>query len=111
MGLTTHREAKAARVSPSSNEESRRCVWSFAKAAHQGWGYRSGESLQLGLHVPYLLTQFTVASATPASTARAAVWTSVGPLLPLRYRVDLSDRLTSMTVTPRPVRNRASPAQ
>ena len=51
-----------------------------------------------------------VASATPASTARAAISASVGSRLPLRYRVDRSGRLTSTTVTPRPVRNRASPA-
>ena len=51
-----------------------------------------------------------VALATPARTARAAISASVGSLLPFRYRVDRSGLLTSTTVKPRPVRNRASPA-
>ena len=51
-----------------------------------------------------------VALATPASTARAAVSASVRSLLPFRYRVDRSGRLTSTTVKPRPLRNRASPS-
>ena len=42
-----------------------------------------------------------VALATPASTARAAISASVGSLLPFRYRVDRSSRLTSTTVKPR----------
>ena len=41
---------------------------------------------------------FGVASATPASTPRAAISASVGSLFPLRYRTDRSGLLTSMTV-------------
>ena len=53
---------KAIRVAPGSNEESRRCIRSYAKAVHQGWGYLSGESLQFRLQVLNLLTQLTVAA-------------------------------------------------
>ena len=60
---------EAIRVAPGSNEESCRCVWSYAKALHQGWGYRPGESLQLGLQVLSLLTELTVAAGKgPKST-------------------------------------------
>ena len=62
MGLTPHREAKAASewrrsgYTPSSNEEGRRRVWSYAEAIHQGWGCRPCESSDLGLQVLYLIT-------------------------------------------------------
>ena len=60
---------EAIRVAPGSNEESCRCVWSYAKALHQGWGYRPGEPLQLGLQVLSLLTELTVAAGKgPKST-------------------------------------------
>ena len=57
MGLTPHREGEgslgveAVRVTPGSNEEGRRRVWSYAEAIHQGWGCRPRESLDLGLQV------------------------------------------------------------
>ena len=47
MGLTPHREAKAAsgveavRVTPSSNEEGRRRVWSYAEGHPPGLGLPS----------------------------------------------------------------------
>ena len=59
---------EAIRVAPGSNEESRRCGWSYAKAVHQGWGYLLGESLHLGLQVLYLLTELTVAAGKEAKS-------------------------------------------
>ena len=47
MGLTPHRETKAAserrvsRLLPSSNEEGSRRVWPYAEAIHQGLGLPS----------------------------------------------------------------------
>jgi hypothetical protein len=49
-----------------------------------------------------------VAVASPASTARAAASASTGSDLPRRRRATRLGRLTSNTVTPEPVRNRAS---
>ena len=68
MGLDTAQGGEgslgveAVRVTPGSNEEGRRRVWSYAEAIHQGWGCRPCESLDLGLQVLYLITELTVAT-------------------------------------------------
>ena len=56
------------RVTPSSNEEGRRRVWSYAEAIHQGWGCRPCESSDLGLQVLYLITELTVAPGKGAKS-------------------------------------------
>ena len=48
---------EAVRVTPGSNEEGRRRVWSYAEAIHRVWGCRPCESLDLGLQVLYLITE------------------------------------------------------
>ena len=75
MGLTPHREAKAASEWRRSGllpaaiyEEGRRRVWSYAEAIHQGWGCRPCESLDLGLQVLYLITELTVATGKGAKS-------------------------------------------
>ena len=79
---------EAVRVTPGSNEEGRRRVWSYAEAIHQGWVRAlTAESLVL-LNIRIISTSpspdLRVASATPASTARAAISASVGSLFPFR---------------------------
>ena len=59
---------EAVRVTPCSNEEGRRRVWSYAEAIHQGWGCRPCESLDLGLQVLYLITELTVATGKGAKS-------------------------------------------
>ena len=59
---------EAVRVTPGSNEEGRRRVWSYAEAIHQGWGCRPCESLDLGLQVLYLITELTVATGKGAKS-------------------------------------------
>ena len=72
MGLTPHREAKAASewrrsgLLPGSNEEGRRRVWSYAEAIYQDWGCRPGKSIELGLQVEDLLAELTVAAGKRA---------------------------------------------
>ncbi len=59
---------EAVMVTPGSNEEGRRRVWSYAEAIHQGWGCRPCESLDLGLQVLYLITELTVATGKGAKS-------------------------------------------
>ena len=59
---------EAVRVTPGSNEEGRRRVWSYAEAIHQGWGCRPCESLDLGLQVLYLIAELTVATSKGAKS-------------------------------------------
>ena len=59
---------EAVRVTPCSNEEGRRRVWSYAEAVHQGWDCRPCESLDLGLQVLYLITELTVATGKGAKS-------------------------------------------
>ena len=56
------------RVTPSSNEEGRRRVWSYAEAIHQGWGCWPCESSDLGLQVLHLITELTVAPGKGAKS-------------------------------------------
>ena len=74
--------AKAIRVAPGSNEGSRRCIGSYAKAIHQGWRYLSGESPQLLLQVLYLLTQLTMAAGKGAKSILGRRYGSVHPTGP-----------------------------
>ena len=57
---------EAVRVTPGSNEEGRRRVWSYAEAIYQGWGCRPGKSIELGLEVEDLLAELTVAAGKGA---------------------------------------------
>ena len=56
------------RVTPGSNEEGRRRVWSYSEAIYQGWGCRMCESLYLGLQVLNLITEVTVATGKGAKS-------------------------------------------
>ena len=59
---------EAFRVAPSSDQQCRRGVWSYAEDTDQGWRCRPGESFQLGLQVVDLLAELIVAAGQRAKT-------------------------------------------
>ena len=59
---------EAFRVAPSSDQQCRRDVWSYAEDTDQGWRCRPGESFQLGLQVVDLRAEFIVAAGQRAKS-------------------------------------------
>ena len=59
---------EAFRVAPSSDQQCRRGVWSYAEDTDQGWRCRPGQSFQLGLQVVDLRAEFIVAAGQRAKS-------------------------------------------